>query len=95
MNVISKSAPTDPWFRLGFNRNSEFAREASSCLGGVPQSEPVWVFGGGGRQNKLFFFGTTQWLKIRQSRSTTGSFRQLTPKARRLLPGGDRNSDPG
>lgn len=93
MNVITKSGTNDihgsAW---EFNRNSDLAARSFFLPRVAFLNQNQYGFSGGGPviKNKLFFFGTAQWLKIRQGRATTGSFPPTEAEKR-----GDYSASPG
>ncbi|MEO7653848.1 MAG: TonB-dependent receptor, partial [Bryobacteraceae bacterium] len=93
MNVVTKSGTNDihgsAW---EFNRNSDLAARSFFLPRVAFLNQNQFGFSGGGPvlKNKLFFFGTGQWLKIRQGRSTTGSFPPTEAEKR-----GDFSASPG
>jgi len=93
MNVITKSGTNDihgsAW---EFNRNSDLAARSFFLPRVAFLNQNQFGFSGGGPvvKNKLFFFGTAQWLKIRQGRSTTSSFPPTEAEKR-----GDFSASPG
>lgn len=77
MNVITRSGTNEFHGSLWeFNRNSNFAARSFFLprVAFLNQNQFGFSAGGPAIRNKLFFFGTGQWFKIRQGRATTGSF---------------------
>ncbi|MFN7923218.1 MAG: carboxypeptidase-like regulatory domain-containing protein [Bryobacteraceae bacterium] len=74
MNVVTKSGTNEihgsAW---EFNRNSNFAARSFFLPRVAPLNQNQFGFSGGGPviKNKFFFFGTAQWLRVRQGRATT------------------------
>lgn len=93
MNVVTKSGSNEihgsAW---EFNRNSDLAARSFFLPRVAFLNQNQYGFSGGGPvvKNKLFFFGTAQWLKIRQGRSTTSSFPPTELEKR-----GDFSASPG
>ncbi len=85
MNVVTKSGTNEihasAW---EFNRNSALAARSFFLPRVAPLNQNQFGFAGGGPviKNKIFFFGTAQWLRIRQGRATT-SFAPPTEAERR------------
>ncbi len=76
MNVVTKSGTNEfHATAFEFNRNSNFAARSFFLPTVAPLNQNQFGFSGGGPivKNKLFFFGTAQWLKIRQGRATTSA----------------------
>ena len=76
MNVVTKSGTNEYHGTLfAFNRNSAFAARSFFLPRVAPLNQNQYGFAGGGPviKNKLFLFGTGQWLKIRQGRATTSA----------------------
>lgn len=74
MNVVTKSGTNEihgsAW---EFNRNSNFAARSFFLPRVAQLNQNQFGFSGGGPviKNRLFFFGTAQWLRVRQGRATT------------------------
>jgi Carboxypeptidase regulatory-like domain len=76
MNVVTKSGTNSYHGTLWeFNRNSDLAARNFFLPTVAPLNQNQYGVAAGGPilRNKLFFFGTAQWLKIRQGRTTTGT----------------------
>jgi hypothetical protein len=74
MNVVTKSGTNQfHGSAFEFNRNSAFAARSFFLPQVAPLNQNQFGFSGGGPviRNKIFFFGTAQWLKLRQGRSTS------------------------
>lgn len=77
MNVVTKSGTNEfHGSAFAFNRNSAFASRSFFQPGVTPLNQNQFGFSGGGPvvKNKLFVFGTGQWLKIRQGRNVSSAF---------------------
>lgn len=76
MNVITKSGTNEfHGTAFAFNRNSAFAARSFFLPTVAPLNQNQFGFSGGGPvvKNKIFFFGTAQWTKVRQGRATTSA----------------------
>lgn len=77
MNVVTKSGTNEfhgsAW---EFNRNSALAARSFFLPTVAQLNQNQFGFSGGGPviRNKVFFFGTAQWMRIRQGRPTTSLF---------------------
>src|SRR4051794_3479710 len=76
-NVVAKSGTnSDHGSAFEFNRNSAFAARSFFQPKVTPLNQNQYGFSGGGPviRNKIFLFGTGQWLKIRQGRAVSSAF---------------------
>src|SRR5579885_2874547 len=76
MNVVTKSGTNSYHGSLWeFNRNSALAARNFFLPNVAQLNQNQYGVSGGGpiKKNKLFFFGTAQWMKIRQGRATSST----------------------
>ena len=81
MNVVTKSGTNDfHGSAFAFNRNSAFAARSFFQPKVTPLNQNQYGFSGGGPviKNKIFLFGTGQWLKVRQGRAVSSYFPPTT-----------------